>query len=61
MKNNVGSVDRLSRIVLGPVLLTLCLWGRKLPGAGLGAPLATGLVSLCPRYKLPGIKSELGW
>ncbi len=50
MKHNVGSVDRLLRIILGLVIAILGVvfdswWGL----IGL-IPLATGLFSFCPVY-----------
>jgi hypothetical protein len=53
MKTNVGSIDRILRIVLGLVLIgmaatnTVGVWGW------LGiVPLATGLIGWCPSYAL---------
>jgi hypothetical protein len=55
MKSNVGGIDRILRIVLGLVLISLAathtvgLWGW------IGVvPLATGLIGWCPPYALFG-------
>lgn len=50
MKHNVGSIDRLLRIILGLIIAILGVvfdswWGL----IGL-VPLATGLFSFCPLY-----------
>ena len=58
MKFNVGTVDRVLRIVVGLVLIglaatgTVGLWG--LIGV---VPLATGLFRFCPAYTLLGINT----
>ena len=57
MRCNVGTVDRILRIVLGIVILgvgymTESLWGL----VGL-VPLLTGLFKLCPLYSIVGINS----
>ncbi|NBB50728.1 DUF2892 domain-containing protein [Rhizobium sp. CRIBSB] len=58
---NVGSVDRLLRIVAGLVLLSLFFiypgaWWRYFALIGV-IPLATGLMSSCPLYSIFGISS----
>lgn len=58
MEKNVGSVDRVIRIILGLVLIALVFVGPQTPWGWLGViPLATAFVSFCPLYKLLGIKS----
>lgn len=55
-KANVGSVDRIARIILGLGLLSLVFIGPQTPLGWLGlVPLITGLMSSCPLY------SVLGW
>ena len=57
-KTNVGSLDRILRIVLGVVLIALVFVGPKTPWGWIGiVPLATGLLSTCPLYSLLGIKT----
>ena len=60
MKVNIGTTDKMLRIVLGLVLLALVVvlpapqrwWGL------LGVvPLLTGLFSFCPLYAMLGISS----
>lgn len=51
MKANVGTVDRVLRIVLGLVLIGLTLAGSIGPWGWIGVvPIATGLFRFCPAY-----------
>lgn len=60
MKANVGGIDKVLRIVVGALLLSLVLvlesplnwWGLL----GL-VPLLTGLMGYCPLYSLLGLSS----
>ncbi len=60
MVSNVGSIDRVLRVVVGLLLLSLVFllegptrwWGL----VGL-VPLATGLMSYCPVYSLLGVRT----
>ncbi len=60
MPINVGSADRLIRIVSGLVLLSLPFWlgtpWRWLGLVGL-MPLITGLAGRCPGYRLLGLST----
>lgn len=57
-KVNVGSVDRMLRIVLGIVLLALVFVGPKTMWGLIGVvPLVTGLFRTCPLYSLFGIRT----
>ena len=58
MKNNVGGIDRVIRIVAGIVLLGLAVTGTVGWWGWLGVvPLATGLLGWCPPYSLLGINT----
>ena len=58
-KTNVGSVDRLLRIVVGIVLIALVFVGPKTPLGWIGiVPLVTGLFSTCPLYSLIGLNTS---
>jgi hypothetical protein len=60
MKANVGGFDRIARIVVGLVLLSLVVIGPKSLWGLVGlVPLATGLMRFCPVYPLFGISSCL--
>jgi len=58
-KTNVGSFDRLARIVVGLVLIALVFVGPQTAWGWIGVvPLLTGLAPTCPAYSLLGINSS---
>ncbi len=58
MKANVGTIDRVLRIVVGLVLIGLSLGGVIGAWGWIGLlPLATGIFRFCPAYTLLGIKT----
>ena len=58
MKNNIGNIERIARIVVGAGILSLAVIGPQSPWALLGAiPLVTGIVGWCPPYALLGINT----
>lgn len=58
MKSNVGSIDRVIRIVAGLILIGLAASGTVGWWGWLGlVPLATGLLGWCPAYALLGINT----
>jgi hypothetical protein len=58
MQKNVGSADRVIRIIAGIAILSLAFVGPQSPWAYLGIiPLATGLIGWCPPYALLGIST----
>jgi Protein of unknown function (DUF2892) len=58
MDSNVGSMDRLFRIVTGLALLSLVFIGPRTAWGWLGlVPLATGTLRFCPLYRLLGIRT----
>jgi hypothetical protein len=53
MKPNVGSADKIIRIILGVFLLSLTMWGPQTLWGLVGiVPLATALVNWCPLYAI---------
>ncbi len=51
MQQNVGSVDRIIRVVSGVALIGATLFGAIGPWGWIGVvPLATGLFRFCPAY-----------
>jgi hypothetical protein len=59
LKRNVGSVDRLLRIVIGLALLSLTVIGPKTMWGLIGLiPLGTALLSLCPLYSVLGVSTR---
>lgn len=58
MKKNVGLTERIIRIIVGGVILSLAFIGPQTPWAYLGlVPLLTGLTGWCPPYALLGIST----
>lgn len=58
MKTNVGSTERVIRIILGLVLIGLAATGSIGLWGWLGVvPLATGLAGWCPPYAMFGIST----
>jgi membrane protein implicated in regulation of membrane protease activity len=57
-KSNVGTTDRLLRIVVGLVLIALVFVGPKTLWGWIGViPLVTGLLRTCPVYSLLGFNT----
>lgn len=55
---NEGSLDRIIRVVLGIVLLGIVFVGPKTMWGLIGlVPLVTGLVGMCPIYRILGIST----
>ena len=51
MGKNVGSVDRILRIIVGVVLIARVFVGPQTPWGWIGiVPLFTGLIGWCPAY-----------
>lgn len=58
MQVNVGTVDRVLRIVAGLVLIGLAATGRIGAWGWIGiVPLLTGIVRVCPAYSILGVKT----
>lgn len=55
---NVGTVDRVLRIVIGLILIALVFVGPQTPYGWIGVvPLLTAFISFCPLYRLIGVKT----
>jgi Protein of unknown function (DUF2892) len=55
---NVGSADRVFRILLGIALIALVFVGPQTPWGWIGVvPLFTGLFGTCPVYSMLGFSS----
>jgi len=58
MKINVGTLDRVIRILAGVVLIGLAITGNIGPWGYIGVvPLLTGFVRVCPAYSLLGVNT----
>lgn len=55
MKVNVGSTDRMLRIVAGIVIIALGVYYQSLWGIIGLVPLLTGLFRFCPLYTMLGM------
>jgi len=56
---NVGTVDRVIRIVLGLALIAMVFVGPKSAWGWIGiVPLATGIMSWCALYQALGIRTS---
>jgi Protein of unknown function (DUF2892) len=56
MDKNVGSGDRLLRVIVGIALIALVFVGPQTPWGWIGiVPLATAALSWCPLYTALGI------
>ena len=57
-RTNVGSLDRILRVIVGVILIALVFVGPKTPWGWVGiVPLVTGLLKTCPIYSLIGVSS----
>lgn len=58
MQANVGTIDRILRIVIGLVLIGLAATGGIGAWGWIGVlPLLTGIVRVCPAYSILGVKT----
>lgn len=57
MKANVGTIDRVLRIVIGLALIGVAVSGVSVWGWIGVVPLATGLFKFCPAYTLFGLNT----
>lgn len=58
MKNNMGSIDRSVRIIVGLVLVGLALTGSVGWWGWLGVvPIVTGALGNCPLYSIIGVNT----
>jgi hypothetical protein len=58
LAKNVGSIDRILRIVVGLGLISLVFVGPQTPWGWVGVvPLLTAFISFCPLYTLIGVRT----
>ena len=57
-KQNVGSIDRAVRIVVGLFLVSLVFWGPQTLWGLVGlVPIVTALAGTCPAYTILGLST----
>ena len=55
---NIGSADKIARLVVGALLIVLALTGTIGSWGWIGvAPIVTALMNWCPAYTLLGVKT----
>ena len=58
MTPNIGSLDRVLRILVGLGLISLVFVGPHTPWGWLGlVPIASAVIRFCPAYRLFGIRT----
>lgn len=58
MRQNEGSLDRALRVIVGIGLIAMVFVGPKTAWGWIGVvPLLTGLVGICPLYRLIGMNT----
>lgn len=56
MKRNIGNIERVVRVAVGLIILSLVFVGPKSPWAFIGiVPILTGGTGWCPLYTFLGI------
>ena len=59
MTQNVGTVDKVLRVIIGLGLIGLVFFGPQTPWGWLGVvPLTTALLGFCPLYTLIGVSTR---
>jgi hypothetical protein len=58
MDKNVGTIDKILRVVVGLVLIAMVFVGPQTPWGWIGiVPLATAVLGWCPLYTMLGIRT----
>ncbi len=60
MKQNIGSTDKIIRIILGIVIAALGYYYKSWWGLVALVPLITAFISFCPLYPIFGISTKKG-
>lgn len=61
MNANIGTIDKVVRLVLGLALISLVFIGPKTPWGWVGVILvATAAINFCPIYRMIGFSSKGG-
>lgn len=58
MRTNVHPIERVLRITVGLLIISLAFWGPSNYWFLLGViPVVTGLIGWCPMYKMLGVNT----
>ncbi len=57
MQKNVGSAERVVRVIIGLAIIAAGVYYQSWWGAIGAVPIATGLLGWCPPYSLLGINT----
>lgn len=58
MKTNMGSADKIIRLILGVVIIGLGIYFKSWWGLVGLVPLVTALMNFCPAYTLIGVSTK---
>lgn len=58
MKSNVGSADRVVRVILGVIIIVLGFYFKSWWGIVGLIPVITGVLNYCPAYSLIGVSTK---
>lgn len=58
MKKNVGSADKVIRIILGFAIIAFGIFNQSLWGIVGIVPLVTSFIGWCPAYNLIGVSTD---
>ncbi len=58
MPQNIGTIDKVLRVIIGLGLIGLVFFGPQTPWGWIGlVPLSTALLRFCPLYSLIGVST----